>query len=107
MTNERMKFEVDKRMNDNCWDRMISERVMDRKKILTEKKSFYGMAASLAMAAVSTIVFLFGPIVSNQTDILTASNFHSEDILNAGYGSSDENLSSEMDIIINEAYPMR
>ncbi len=107
MTRETMKSEIEKRLNDRSWDRMIADSVTERVNKRHEKESFFSMVGSLAVAAVSVIVFIFFPVNTEKNSILTASSYSSSDILSTGYGSSDETLSSEMDLIINEAYPMR
>jgi len=107
MNRENMKLEIEKRMKSDSWNEMISGSVIGRVKKKREKESFYTMTASLAVAAISLVVFIFFPVQSENNNILTAQNYSSGDILSTSYGSSEKSYASEMDVIINEAYPMR
>ncbi len=101
-----MRNEITRRLESSTWDYFMAESVTKRINQMKERRLMTSAAASLAMAAMATIIFLFDLSTSytmNSSDILASKNSLSEEL----YDPSKDVLIAEIDIMINEAYPMR
>lgn len=104
MGKNKMNDEISRRVDSSSWDYEIASYVIKEKNQKKEKNLFSGAAFSLATAALAAVIFLFDlnrPLSTN--GLYAGSNNAIENL----YESSNDTFIAELDLIINEAYPMR
>ena len=97
-----MKSEIRERLESDSWNFFMATGVIKARNLRKEKSIFRGYVASLTAAAVFMVIFVFN-IYSymNTTAVNSSSSLYS-------YSSTTDTLSTEdIDLLINEAFPMR
>jgi len=99
---EKMKSEIQARLNSQSWNFAIAHDVLQKIELKKERRIFAGYVASLVAASAFIILFVFN--VYFYFNIMKESNYN--------LYSSYSNVSSlseidDVDLIINEAFPMR
>lgn len=103
MKENRLKQEIETRLNSNVWDYKIAATVMAKRKEKTETMLTRGSFISTAVAAIALFVFIF--------DLYTAApsgnSYVEAYYLESTSAETGLYAAAEVDYIINEAFPMR
>ena len=106
---EIMEREIGARMESDSWDMFISKKVIEAVSIENEKSAKRWIFASLATAAVSLIISI---AVLQATIFNDGLSIEAGSLYSYAYNRDDINLFNEMiaadiELTINEIYPMR
>jgi hypothetical protein len=107
--NDIMREQIKFRMESDAWDLAIARRVLEIKNPAAEKSFNFFSMVSLATAAMAFIVFMSGMFAAfqNSSSYTGAGAIFSYAYIKNNYNLDNDTIAGGVELLINEAYPMR
>lgn len=100
-----LREEIESRLGSDSWDFAIARKVLEAK---TDKTNRIWSFAPLATAAVSLMIFAVGIFYTYNPAVYDIDNLiFSYQYINDSDNFTNDIIMTEVELIINEAYPMR